>query len=243
MKHYLIGGSVRDFLLNRSNLNSDKDYVVEGCESFADLRNYVMNLGYVPVQNSGTESGFVEFPETLTLKARNPETNEVEDFACCRSEFDYKDRRHPEKCELGTLEQDVNRRDLTINALLIDPETNEVIDLVNGQLDLNNRILRTVGRACERFEENPIRMLRVLRFACELDFAISYEIKDCFESNLLLNYLAQEPDDCKVKELNKILKNKSNYGKFFDLISILPKLREAIFSNIGLMATNKKEFV
>lgn len=240
IKRFLVGGSVRDLALGIAP--NDYDYAVEGCQSFQDLIDYVQSLGYLPVNNSGTNSGFVEFPHTLTLKARNPSTKDVEDFACTRREFDYRDRKHPSKCEIGTLIEDLGRRDLGVNAIAFDPVTRSYIDPFSGLDDINNKILRAVGDPFLRFSENPERVIRVIRFHLTLDFSIDYKIQEAFRNKKIIELVSKEVDDCKVKSLNKILKTKSHYTKLFTLLHNFPELTDAIFSNIGLIASNKNLF-
>lgn len=98
------------------------------------------------------------------------------EVATFRSDGDYRDGRHPESVRFSSPEEDAARRDFTINALFLDPDTDEVIDHVGGRADLEARRLRTVGDAAERFAEDHLRMLRAVRFAArfalEVDPAI-----------------------------------------------------------------------
>ena len=94
------------------------------------------------------------------------------EVATFRRDGQYIDQRHPESVEYGTPEQDAQRRDFTINALLYDPETDEVIDFAGGRGDMERRLLRTVGDPRARFEEDALRLLRAIRFAARLDFEI-----------------------------------------------------------------------
>lgn len=94
------------------------------------------------------------------------------EVATFRTEADYDDGRRPSRIAFATAEEDVRRRDFTVNGLLMDPETREVIDHVGGLGDLQRRLLRTIGDPEERFAEDHLRMLRAVRFASTLDFAI-----------------------------------------------------------------------
>lgn len=241
LKHYLVGGAVRDLILGQ--IPNDYDYVVTGCNSFQDLVDYVKTLGYLAVSNSASESGFVEFPEVLTLKARHPELGIVEDFACARKEFDYSDRRHPAKVEIGTLEEDLARRDFTCNAMAQDLCTGEVIDLFGGRRDLKYHVLDTVGLPSDRFAENPDRIIRAFRFACRYNLNFSPAITLVLISDVHVNELLRnENDDVKTKSLNKILSRKENLFRFMNLLQTYPLTASSIFSNVGLMSTNKKGF-
>lgn len=95
------------------------------------------------------------------------------ELASARKERSYLDGRHPEEIEFSrSLEDDVIRRDFTVNALLCDPETFEVTDYVGGVQDVKNAVIRTVGVPEERFAEDALRMLRAVRFAAKTGFRI-----------------------------------------------------------------------
>jgi len=94
------------------------------------------------------------------------------EVATFRTERDYEDGRRPSGVEFATAEEDVRRRDFTVNGLLMDPETGEVRDMVNGRADLERRVIRTIGDPDERFAEDHLRSLRAVRFACGLGFEI-----------------------------------------------------------------------
>lgn len=89
-----------------------------------------------------------------------------------RLEHGYEDGRHPTSVEFTDARQDALRRDFTVNALFLDPQTEEVLDFVGGQMDLQDRIIRTVGQPEARFREDKLRILRALRLACQLNFQI-----------------------------------------------------------------------
>ena len=95
------------------------------------------------------------------------------ELASARKERTYLDGRHPEEIEFSrSLQDDVIRRDFTVNALLCDPETLEVTDYVGGVEDVKNAVIRTVGVPEERFAEDALRMLRAVRFAAKTGFKI-----------------------------------------------------------------------
>ena len=89
-----------------------------------------------------------------------------------RKEGPYLDGRHPSEISFTTPEQDALRRDFTVNGMFYDPIAGRVIDYVHGKADLQGRIIRTIGDPGARFEEDKLRMLRAIRFACGLDFQI-----------------------------------------------------------------------
>ena len=106
----------------------------------------------------------------VVLVRSDSHTIEVATF---RSEGAYSDGRHPDQVVFETdPAKDVLRRDFSINALLLDPETDEVIDLVGGRADLNRGIIRAIGEPRRRFEEDHLRLMRAVRFAARLGFDI-----------------------------------------------------------------------
>ncbi|MBI4444553.1 MAG: CCA tRNA nucleotidyltransferase [Acidobacteria bacterium] len=89
-----------------------------------------------------------------------------------REEAGYQDGRHPTQVRFTDYQTDALRRDFTINALFMVPETGEVLDCVGGRADLERRLIRTVGIPQQRFEEDKLRVMRAVRLACQLDFEI-----------------------------------------------------------------------
>ena len=152
MKVYAVGGAVRDELLGLPV--ADRDYVVVGATP-----GQMTKLGYKPVGK--------DFPVFL-----HPETHE--EYALARTERKTARGYHGFEFHAApevTLEQDLARRDLTINAIAKD-ERGRIIDPFGGVADLKARVLRHVGPA---FAEDPVRILRVARFAARFDFAIAPE--------------------------------------------------------------------
>ncbi|MCK6551919.1 CCA tRNA nucleotidyltransferase, partial [Myxococcota bacterium] len=98
------------------------------------------------------------------------------EVATYREDGGYTDGRHPDEVRYSTSkEEDVERRDFTINALLMDPETGEILDFVGGRRDLDARLIRAVGAPDARFGEDRLRMLRAIRFAARFGYAIEAE--------------------------------------------------------------------
>lgn len=151
---YLVGGCVRDLLLKR------------------EPADYDVSTDATPDQVQKI------FPDSLAVGAqfgviivlRDSEQVEVATF---RSDVGYSDGRHPDKVIFSrTAQEDVQRRDFTINALLMDPETGAVLDYVGGQKDLAAGIIRAIGDPRQRFQEDKLRMIRAIRFAARFRYAI-----------------------------------------------------------------------
>jgi poly(A) polymerase len=105
------------------------------------------------------------------------------EVATFRSDDIYEDGRHPSHVHFSSAKEDVFRRDFTVNGLLMDPETNEIVDYVNGCADIEKKIIRTIGDPDSRFNEDFLRMLRAIRFAANLGFIIEPATQKAIERN------------------------------------------------------------
>ena len=120
--------------------------------------------------------------------------NDVQyEVATFRSDGKYSDGRRPDSVEFCDAQHDAERRDFTVNALFMNPETNEIIDYVNGQSDLSNRCIRAVGDPETRFGEDHLRLLRAVRFSSQLDFEIEADTYAalCTQASLLKGISAE----------------------------------------------------
>mgnify|MGYP003966872431 FL=1 len=173
LESYVIGGYVRDFILNRTN-SKDIDIVTIG--SGIDLAKKVSSL--IPSQPK--VSIFKNYG-TAMLK-----TDEIElEFVGARKESYKKTSRNP-AVEEGTLEDDQNRRDFSINAMALslnEYNFGELLDPFNGINDLNNKIIRTPLDPDITFNDDPLRMLRAIRFATQLQFRIEDQSFKSIEKN------------------------------------------------------------
>lgn len=151
---WVAGGAVRDLILGRE------------CHDF-DL-----------VTDASTENLKALFPEALLVGEQFGvlklvlADQDFFDLATFRQESDYFDGRRPSQVSASTPTQDAGRRDFTVNALFWDDENQSLVDLVGGLADLQIKSLRAVGDADTRFGEDHLRILRLVRFAAQLDFQI-----------------------------------------------------------------------
>ncbi len=150
---YWAGGCVRDRIMGRV----PKDYDVA--------------TGARPEQIESL------FPETRAIGKAFGVIQVVQDghafeVATFRKDHDYADGRRPTSVEFSSAEQDAKRRDFTINGLFYDPDAERVIDFVDGQVDIQRRVVRTIGSPDDRFREDFLRMLRAVRFASTLEFTL-----------------------------------------------------------------------
>ncbi|MDI6773209.1 MAG: CCA tRNA nucleotidyltransferase [bacterium] len=150
---YLVGGVVRDLLLGRPPVDLDIATAAPP-DRVAALFDRTVPVG-------------VQFGVVAVVLDGYPYQ-----VATFRREGPYLDGRRPAYVEQGTALDDVRRRDFTVNALLYDPFTGEIIDHVGGRADLAGRCIRTVGPAAERFAEDRLRLLRAVRLAAELQFTV-----------------------------------------------------------------------
>lgn len=155
-KFYLVGGAVRDKL--RGKASKDFDYTVEA-ESYEAMRAAIL-------ERKGEI--YLETPQFLTIRAKVPLLGAA-DYVLARKESHYTDGRHPDNVVIGSLYDDLARRDFTMNAIAQDEDGN-YIDPHGGREDIENRLIRCVGNPYERFNEDRLRLLRAIRFAVVLDF-------------------------------------------------------------------------
>lgn len=175
---FLVGGAVRDLI--RGEKNKDYDFAVKA-QSFAEMRDWLGENGF---------EIFTEAEKYFTIRAKAPKgtfvfgglnlTNTTFDFTLCRKERDYTDGRHPDTVEIGTLLDDLSRRDFTMNAIALDKE-GRYLDPFNGQRDIRYGYINCV-EGVERLEEDGLRIMRALRFHVQLDFMFSRAI-DAFLSD------------------------------------------------------------
>lgn len=188
---YIVGGSVRDLLMER--VVKDWDFTT----------------------NARPEQILEIFPEGFydnkfgTVGISHPSSPQPYEITTFRKEIGYTDRRHPDKVIWGEkLEEDLSRRDFTINAIALRhfaPQGKpSIIDPFNGQADLKAKIIRAVGDPNKRFSEDALRMIRAIRIATQLGFSIEPDTFAAIQNNAsLINQIAKE----RVKdELFKILK-------------------------------------
>jgi poly(A) polymerase len=168
---YLVGGCVRDLLLGRE----PADYDV-ATDAHPDQ---VMSI-FPETYAVGAQFGVVLVPlpgklreEAEAKTGDHPGHHNAVEVATFRCDVGYSDGRHPDQVHYSKRpEEDVQRRDFTINGLLLDPMNNGVLDYVGGRADLERRVVRTIGNPAHRFAEDKLRMLRAIRFAARFGYTI-----------------------------------------------------------------------
>ena len=163
---YLVGGCVRDLLLNLE----PKDFDVATSATPEQVRAEFRNARVIGRRFKLVHVHFGrEIIEVATFRANHPQGDEDEDSnLSSRNESGRILRDNV----YGSLEDDAQRRDFTINALYLDASCERILDYANGVHDIRNRLIRLIGDPEKRYQEDPVRMLRAVRFAAKLDFDI-----------------------------------------------------------------------
>lgn len=166
---YLIGGAVRDLLMSKTL--KDVDFTTKATPEV------IMKL-FPRVIPTGIKHG------TVTVLYQN-ESFEITTF---RAESTYSDGRRPDSIQYSeTLEEDLGRRDFTMNAIAYDPVSGELTDLFNGKKDIQNRIIRTIGNPLDRFREDSLRTVRACRFSASPGFQIHPETLSALSNRDILD--------------------------------------------------------
>ena len=184
---YLVGGYVRDFLLDRRT--KDIDICTNALPK--DLAQIFQNDN-VKISSYGSIKLFYN--------------NYSIDITTYRKELDYLEGKPTKIKYINDLETDIKRRDFTINALYMDIKGN-IIDLVGGKKDLENKKICVIGNIKEKFREDPLRILRALRLKITLDFTLDSEIIDYIHLNK--EEISKISNTRKKEEINKMLISKN----------------------------------
>lgn len=186
-KFYQVGGSVRDELLGVRS--KDLDYTVVA-ESYDAMKKAILDRG---------GQIFLETPEFFTIRAKVPNLGAC-DYVLARKDGAYSNGRSPDSVSIGDLESDLRRRDFTFNAIAKDEDGN-IIDLFNGKTDLLvNRVVRCVGSAEERFNEDKLRILRALRFSIKYHLSLDEEIHNYLTGDNIAEQIIQSVSIERVRE-------------------------------------------
>lgn len=201
---YIVGGAVRDVLMGK--IAHDWDFTTNA----------------TPEEILKVVEGGLYNNDFGTVFSPNPDDpDKPHEITTFRKEEGYSDARHPDKVSWGkTLEDDLSRRDFTINALALDKDF-KLIDYYGGQIDIEAKIIKSVGDANERFSEDALRMMRAIRIASELGFIIEDKTFEAIKNNAPL--------------INKIAKERIKEEFFKILASPNPYDGMILFRNSGLM--------
>lgn len=174
-KLFVVGGAVRDALLGKTP--KDWDLATDATPDKVEEMMKSAGLRTIPTGKAfGVINVFVE----------------DEEFEIATFRKDVGSGRRPDAVEFTTIDQDVKRRDLTINALFFDIDTKEVVDLVGGIDDLKNGIVKTVGNAEDRFGEDRLRILRAIRFAARFGSELEPSVEKALNNDASLKGISPE---------------------------------------------------
>lgn len=188
---YLVGGTVRDLLLNidLTDMDAVTDATPEEMKTFLKADYTFAKVGSVKYKING-----VKF-----------------DITTLRKEKGYQDHRHPsEVIFIKDLKGDHVRRDFTINAMYMDDHF-RLYDFENGLEDLNNRLLRMVGNPYKRLKEDPLRIIRCIRFSLVYDLSIEKTLENALvKSAKYLKYVSKDKVQMELNKTKNELKDKQN---------------------------------
>lgn len=184
---YKVGGCVRDKILGVETKDIDFTFVCENSqtveEGWGEMRSWMISGGF---------EIFLETPDCFTIRAKFPKGHKFEglvaDFVMARKEVGYLEGTRRPILELGTLEDDLVRRDFTLNAMAEDEDGN-IIDLFKGRIHLDARLLKTPLPADQTMLDDPLRFIRAMRFSITKGFFIHQSIIEAMKQPEILEKL------------------------------------------------------
>ena len=239
MKIFEVGGCVRDELLGLESKDIDFTVVLDDTslsvdEGWDKMLKWLRSEGF---------SLFLETKDCFTVRGKFPKGHKNEglvgDFVMSRKEVGVIPGTRKPILELGTLEDDLMRRDFTVNSLCKD-EDGKIIDLFEGIYDLRTKVLRTPLDPMITLLDDPLRMLRGLRFSITKGFIIDSKLWDSMLDPRVLDKLKEVVSHERMREeITKMMKHDTI--KSLKLLNKIPGLMEVVFSNgMWLMPTTKK---
>lgn len=230
IKFYEVGGAVRDRLMGVDpNDIHDVDFSVTA-PSFEAMRQHLIDLGFRiwKVQE-----------DKLTIRAAVPEGHPLRqrtrdaDFVMARREGSYTDGRRPDWVEPGTLEDDLARRDFTVNAIAIGPD-GDYVDPHGGIEDIRTRTLRFVGDPLDRITDDGLRVVRALRFMATKGFTLAPETEEAMRSPEAVEMLSRISKERISDEIGRMMEHDTIAG--LGVVMQFPEYHEAMFRD-GLHLT------
>ena len=229
---FKVGGCIRDKFLGIESKDIDFTFVCEESQT--------VEQGWLEMKSWMVERSFeifLETPDCFTIRAKFPKDHQftglVADFVMARKEIGYVEGTRRPILELGTLEDDLLRRDFTVNALAEDIDGN-IIDLFGGIEDLKVGILRTPMDAMVTMMDDPLRILRALRFTITKDFVMSDDIWNAMKQPNILQKLEQTVSGERIREeIIKMMKHDTprSFRLLSDVDQDIPGFLDLIFKN------------
>lgn len=231
-KIYKVGGCVRDRLLGIQSKDIDFTFVLDNLdrtveEGFGSMTKWLEENNF---------EIFLSTPLCFTIRAKFPKDHQnagtVADFVLARKEVGYIPGTRQPILQLGTLEDDLVRRDFTVNAMAEDEEGN-LIDLFDGMWALENKMLLTPLDPVKTFLDDPLRMLRALRFSITKDFTIAPKVWAAIFLPSLITKLDQVVSKERIREeVIKMMQADTvkTLRLFSEIDKIEPRFLEVVFS-------------
>jgi putative nucleotidyltransferase with HDIG domain len=227
---YLVGGCVRDLILGRG------------------VRDWDITTNATPeqIQKVFSESFYEnKFGTVSVITDSVDESLKVVEITPFRLEGKYSDKRHPDEIKFAQrLDDDLARRDFTINALALSVAAGmapKTIDLFGGQEDLKNKIIRTVGNSEERFNEDALRLMRAIRFATELEFEIEENTQKAIKKlAATLEFISKE----RIRDefIKILMAGKAAWGvEFLEKLGLLKYVLPELIEGVGVVGVTKKK--
>ena len=229
---FKVGGCVRDKLLGVESKDIDFTFILDDLdqtveEGFQSMKSWLAHEAF---------SIFLSTPDCFTIRAKFPKGHKneglVADFVMARKEIGYIDGTRQPILVLGTLEDDLIRRDFTLNAMAEDDKGN-LIDLFGGVMDLNDKLLRTPLPADQTMMDDPLRFLRALRFSITKGFAIHHTIFMAMQQPDILEKLEKVVSAERIREeVFKMMKHDTiaSLELFREVETTLPGFTKLVFS-------------
>lgn len=191
-KLFMVGGASRDFIMGLPIYDFDlaTDATPDEMKEFLHFNDAFVSLGSISFKYNGTKV----------------------DITTMRVEGEYKDHRHPDSIKfVKSLRVDAKRRDFSFNAIYID-KNGKVYDFYHGLDDINNHFISMVGKADERLKEDPLRILRALRFALVYDCSLTPSLREAVDKNMkLLKKISYQKAMMEIKKMQEFDKNKADW--------------------------------
>jgi len=247
---YIVGGYVRDKLMGIKSNDIDFCFIIKQNENqnitieegFQMMKTWLLNEGFTI---------FLETPSMVTIRAKIPSKLQfleyyglTADFVLARNEISYNDNSRQPIVTIGTLGDDLYRRDFTVNAMAMDLEGN-IIDLFGGQNDLTNKLLRTPRSPQLTMMDDPLRILRALRFCVTKEFTMDVKILNAICDYDIQHKLFNVVSSDRIRdELTKMFKYSTiaTLHLFNKINTLVPGFVDKLFehTNIWLKPTSEK---
>lgn len=242
-KIFKVGGCIRDKFLGVDSKDIDFTFVCEKSKTVEQGWNEMVEW----MEGEGFEI-FLKTPDCFTIRAKFPKghTNEglVADFVMARKEVGYVEGTRRPILELGNLMDDLIRRDFTVNALAEDEDGN-LIDLFNGVEDLKRGILKTPTSATQTMMDDPLRILRALRFTITKDLTMDEELWEAIKQPQILNKLESTVSTERIREevyKMMLVDTPRSFRLLNDVDEIIPGFLDLVFKDgLWLKPTNEKK--